>query len=72
MNTYLAIGGAALILLAIIGLLIWLVIRGAKAEQAAKDSALIKDQDIAKRQAEIVAEHRDPDSVSSRLRDGSF
>lgn len=72
MNTYLAVGGGALILLAIIGLLIWLVIRGARAEQAAKDATQIKDQTIAKKQADIIAEHRDPDRVSDRLRDSSF
>lgn len=72
MNTYLAIGGGALILLAVIGLLIWLVIREARAAQAAKDAAQIKDQTIAKEQADIVAEHRDPERVVDRLRDGSF
>lgn len=72
MNAYLAIGGGALILLAIIGLLIWLVIRGARAEQAAKDATQIKDQTIAKEQADIIAEHRDPDRVSDRLRDSTF
>ncbi len=70
MNTYLAIGGAALLLLAIIGGLIWAVVRGAKAQQKAEDQ--IKDQAIAKKQAEVVAEHRDPDRVTDRLRDGSF
>lgn len=72
MSAYLAVGGGALILLAIIGLLIWLVIREARAAQAAKDANTAKDQAIAKKQADIVAEHRDPDRVVDRLRDGSF
>lgn len=72
MNTYLAIGGAAVLLLAIIGLLIWLVIREARAAQAARDATATKDQDVAKKQADIIAEHRDPDGVADRLRDGSF
>lgn len=72
MNTYLAVGGGALLLLAIIGLLIWLVIREARAAQAARDATQIKDQTIAKEQADIVAEHRDPDRVVDRLRNSSF
>jgi hypothetical protein len=72
MNTYLAVGGGALLLLAIIGLLIWLVIREARAAQAARDATAKKDQDVAKKQADIIAEHRDPDGVADRLRDGSF
>lgn len=72
MNTYLAVGGGALLLLAIIGLLSWLLIREVRAAQAARDATQIKDQTIAKEQADIVAEHRDPDRVADRLRDGSF
>lgn len=72
MSAYLAVGGGALICLAIIGLLIWLVIREARAAQAARDANATKDQAIAKKQADIVAEHRDPDRVVDRLRDGSF
>ncbi len=71
-SAYLAVGGGALICLAIIGLLIWLVIREARAAQAARDANATKDQAIAKKQADIVAEHRDPDRVVDRLRDGSF
>lgn len=71
-SAYLAVGGGALIFLAIIGLLIWLVIREARAAQAARDANATKDQTIAKKQAEIVAEHRDPDRVTDRLRDGTF
>lgn len=72
MNAYLAVAGGALILLAVIGLLIWLLIREARAAQAAKDATQIRDQTIAKKQADIIAEHRDPDHVADRLRDGSF
>lgn len=72
MNTYLAVGAGALILLAVIGLLIWLVIREARAAQAAKDAVQTKDQDIARKQADVIAEHRDADRVVDRLRDGSF
>lgn len=61
MNAYLAVAGGALILLAVIGLLIWLLIREARAAQAAKDATQIRDQTIAKKQADIIAEHRDPD-----------
>ncbi|MBN8968929.1 MAG: hypothetical protein J0G95_10765 [Rhizobiales bacterium] len=72
MSTYLAVGGGALIFLAIIGLLIWLLVREARAAQAARDATTIKDQTHAAKQAEIIAEHRDPDDVVSRLRDASF
>lgn len=72
MSTYLAVGGGALILLAIIGLLLWLVIREVRAAQAARDAIQIKEQAVAKKQADIIAEHRDPDSVVDRLRDGTF
>lgn len=70
MTTYAIIGASALGVLLLIGGLIWAVVRGAKAEQKAEDQ--IKDQSHAKKQAEIVAEHRDPDRVVDRLRDGSF
>jgi len=71
-NTYLTAAAVFVGVLAIIGLLVWLLIREVRAAQAARDASAIKDQDIAKKQADIIAEHRDPDGVSDRLRDGSF
>lgn len=70
MTTYAIIGASALGVLLLIGGLIWAVVQRAKAQQKAEDQ--IKDQAIAKKQADIIAEHRDPDDVSGRLRDGTF
>lgn len=70
MTTYAIIAASALGVLLLIGGLVWAVVRRATAQQKAEDQ--LKDQAIAKKQADIVAEHRDPDRVTDRLRDGSF
>lgn len=74
MTTLYALTIGAALLLALISGLVWALVSQAKGRAVAEKEAETNQRmaDHAEAQGNIIAEHRDIDDVSRRLRDGTF